>query len=210
MIHAMFDLAEVVQLKDGERVQTLVRRHVSRILPALFLSGALIVVPFFFLFTFVRFGSIGIGSFVLLIVCGFFYALKTFFIWDATVFIVTNQRLVQVDQRSLWNRIVSEIALMHVRDLQWERRGVQDTIAHTGTIGIKTGSSSVSDLMVKDIPNPEQVLRLIQELRDRHQAVATTKAPADHALNERKNHLRKAIEMADADMIKRLENILKS
>ena len=74
--------------------------------------------------------------------------------------------------------IVSEIALMHVVT-QWERRGVQDTIAHTGMIGIKT------DLLGfgfdgEGYPNPEQVLRLIQELRDRHQAVATTKARIMH------------------------------
>lgn len=211
---AMFDVDEVVQLKEGERVQAMVRKHYSMILPALLVSGALIVIPFFFLFTFVRFGSLGILVFAILVAIGLFVALKTFYIWDAGVFIVTNQRLVKVDQRSLWNRAVSEIALRDVRDLQWERRGIRDTISQMGTIRVKTGSSSAPDLIIHSIPRPDQVLRLVQELRDHH-----LKSHADgHSLShehhpsaeERKKELQHLIATADDETLERVQELLKT
>ena len=209
---AMFDVDEVIQLKEGERVQAMVRKHFSMILPALILSGGLIVVPFFFLFTFVRFGSVGIILFAILIAIGLFVALKTFYIWDAGVFVVTNQRLVKVDQRSLWNRAVSEIALRDVRDLQWERRGIRDTLSKMGTIRVKTGSSSSPDLIVNSIPAPDQVLRLIQELRDHHLKGHSDGVHAHESrglMEEKKEELQQLIANADEKTLERVQELLK-
>lgn len=161
----MFKVTDVVQLKDGERVQAVVRQHGIVLLPRLVLAGLLIALPFFFLFSLSHAGTGGVLVFALCVALGLVIALRSFLMWDSDVLLVTSERLVDVDQRGLWARIVAETPLSQVHEVVWLRKGLLPALCRTGTLRIRSGASS--DIVCSGVPRPERVSRLIEDLCDR-------------------------------------------
>lgn len=54
------------------------------------------------------------------------------------MWIITNERIVDIEQRGLFNREVSEIPLQHVQDVTLEVKGIVETFLKFGTIRIQT------------------------------------------------------------------------
>ena len=72
----MIRLEEVIQLKEGEEVKALMRRHVVTLLPQLVAASVLIVAPFFFLFPLFTSGPAGIVLFGVLVLVGVLVAVS--------------------------------------------------------------------------------------------------------------------------------------
>lgn len=54
------------------------------------------------------------------------------------MWIITNERIIDVEQRGLFNRHIAEIPLQHVQDVTIEVRGIIETFLKFGTIRIQT------------------------------------------------------------------------
>lgn len=54
------------------------------------------------------------------------------------MWIITNERIIDVEQRGLFNRQIAEIPLQHVQDVTIEVRGIIETFLKFGTIRIQT------------------------------------------------------------------------
>ncbi|MBP7134338.1 PH domain-containing protein [Patescibacteria group bacterium] len=204
----MFHVSDVVQLEQKEQVQALIRTHSVFLWAKLAISACFLVVPFFFLFHLLRAGTIGAISFGLLTSTGILLAIRSFILWDARVLVLTNKRLLYVQQRSLWHRVVSETPLSTIRDLQWERTGIIETLLHAGTLRIKTGAGSVPDITAVHIPEPEEVIRAIKELRDHHHAPhqkTEEKEDQELTLDERREQLHAWISEAPKHVLMQLE-----
>ncbi len=207
----MFQVSDVVQLNPHEQVQALVRVHVAYLWAKLLIAAGLLIIPFFFLFSLLRGGVIGITVFILLTSAGILLALRSFFLWDAQVLILTDQRLVYVIQRSLWHRIVSETSLETIRDLQWEQMNVIERILHCGTVRIKTGASSVPDMTAARIPGPEELVRAIKSFREKNNAshpIVDAIQAHETSLDERRERIHAWVSEAPADTIHILEKLL--
>lgn len=210
----MFQVSDVVQLNAGERVQTLVRVHSAYLWGKLVVAGLLVIIPFFFLFSLLRSGAIGIIVFVVCTGVGIVLALRSFFLWDAQVLILTDQRVVYVIQRSLWHRLVSEAALDTIRDLQWEQANMIERVLHCGTVRIKTGASSVPDMTVPQIPGPEELVRAIKSLREHGngkivQAHPVKEVTPEISLDERREHIHAWVSDANTEILKKLEHLMR-
>jgi hypothetical protein len=161
----MFRVTDVLVLRDGEKIHAVLRQHGWTLFLRLLLAGALIVLPFFFLFTLTGWGKIGLVIFTLSVAIGLIIALRSLLMWDADVFIVTSHRLVDVDQRGVFMRAVSETPLAMVHDVRWERQGIGQNLLRLGTLRIRT-NGPVSEWLVPNLPRPASVQTLIQELRE--------------------------------------------
>lgn len=86
---------------------------------------------------------------------GFFLALLVmlpFWIgWYYSVYIVTNQRLIQISQKGFWNKSVVDIGLNQIQMVNYEVKGLEETLLGFGTINIQT---FVGDLVIHDIHHP--------------------------------------------------------
>lgn len=87
------------------------------------------------------------------------------------VWIVTNKRLINVDQRRLFSRSVSELPLEKIQDCTSDVRGVMRTIFRFGDIDVQTAGEE-EKFTFKNIPDPEMhrsdILRVIDaHVRDR-------------------------------------------
>lgn len=206
----MFQVSDVVQLNAQERVQSIVHIHVAYLWSKLLLAALFLVVPFFFLFSLLRGGAIGLTVFFLLTGVGVLMALRSFFLWDAQVLVLTNQRVVYVVQKNLWHRIVSEVLLETIRDLQWEQANVFERLLHCGTVRIKTGASSMPDMTAPRIPGPEELVRAIKELREKRSSHGSIKEQAisDGSLDERREHIHAWVSEAPSEALHLIERVM--
>lgn len=112
----MFSIKDVVQLQSSETVELVERRSLRSVAGSLLAAALLIVLPFFFLFSLIRAGGAGAIVLCLLLASGIAAALRAFVIWDSQVLIVTDRRVVSVEQSGVWKRHVQEMALPDVRE----------------------------------------------------------------------------------------------
>jgi membrane protein YdbS with pleckstrin-like domain len=94
--------------------------------------------------------------------------------WFYSVFIVTDQRLIQITQKGLFHRAVVDIGLSQIQMVNYEIAGLQETLLGFGTIMMQT---YLGDLIIHDVHHPAKIQkRLLGILRD--QGVLTASYPA--------------------------------
>lgn len=85
--------------------------------------------------------------------------------WFYSVYIVTDQRLIQITQKGLWSRSVVDISLHQIQMVNYEISGLEETMLGFGTIMMQT---FVGDLVIHDVHHPAQTQKkLLTILRDK-------------------------------------------
>jgi hypothetical protein len=85
--------------------------------------------------------------------------------WFYSVFIITDQRLIQITQKGLWTRSVVDIGLHQIQMVNYEIAGLQETLLGFGTIMMQT---FVGDLVIHDVHHPSKIQKeLLGILRER-------------------------------------------
>lgn len=94
--------------------------------------------------------------------------------WHYSVYIVTNQRLIQITQKGLLKRSVVTLGLDQVQMVNYEISGLEETLLGHGTLVVQT---FVGSLTVHDVHHPAKLQReLLHILRD--QGIKTMTHPA--------------------------------
>lgn len=84
--------------------------------------------------------------------------------WHFSVFIMTDQRFIQITQKGLWHRAVADLALAQIQSVNYEVKGLQETLLGFGTIKMQT---YVGDLVIHDVHRPARIQKqLLGILRD--------------------------------------------
>ncbi len=78
--------------------------------------------------------------------------------WFYSVYIVTNQRLIQITQKGLFHKSVVDIGLNQIQMVNYEINGLQETLLSFGTIIIQT---YMGDLTIHDAHHPKKVQKEI-------------------------------------------------
>jgi hypothetical protein len=194
----MIRLEEVIQLKEGEEVRALARRHVVTLAPLLLTSLVLIVAPFFFLFPLFTSGPAGIIVFGVLVIVGIIIAVRGFVMWDGDLLIITNHRIIDVDQQGVFARAVNEISYLNMQDPAWSKKSPIDFMLGIGRVSARSNSGSLT-VEATHVPRPKELHQLISDLS--HQAASD--APAGSALFAKKE---KDIPAEKSALIDRVSN----
>jgi uncharacterized membrane protein YdbT with pleckstrin-like domain len=157
-------LEEVIQLKTDEEVRVITRRHGVTIVPPLLLALVMIVVPFFFLFPLFGTGPAGIVAFLAVVCAGLIIAVRSFIMWDGDIIIMTNQRIVDVDQRGVFARTVNEITLENIQDFSWSKHTLLDQLLNIGHFKARSASGSLT-IEGRFIPKPQELQNVAQNLQ---------------------------------------------
>lgn len=160
----MFHIEDVLHLGERERLLGVVRRHPVVLVRRLFWPFLLIVVPFFFIFPLISWGAFGMVLFLFAVLFGTLFAIRAVLLWNAHVLIATTDRLVLVQEKGLFSRFVTDIALQDVRDVNWERRGMTDALFRLGTLRIRP-SSEEQTIAFSRVSKPQEFCRVVQEAR---------------------------------------------
>ncbi|MFA6603243.1 MAG: PH domain-containing protein [Patescibacteria group bacterium] len=160
-------LLKAVKLKEGEIV-VMILRHFPLVYAPRVLAGLLLVsAPFFFmvpLFAMRGFGvPWGLFIFAASVLAGLLHSLKTFVVWYWNAFIITNLRVIDVDQRGFFERTVSEAAYDKVQDVSYKIKGFWGTLLNYGTLIIQTAGTT-SNLELEYARDPKEVQHLLSEI----------------------------------------------
>jgi len=97
-----------------------------------------------------------------------FWAIKAYFTWykyQNDVWIVTNQRLVDSLKTNWFNHRMSSADLVNVEDMSIDRSGLFATVFKYGSLICQTAGSR-ENFVLAGIPNPGDVLSMVDRLRD--------------------------------------------
>lgn len=108
-------------------------------------------------------GFVGLLLFLLMS----FFLIATIWIWRRNVVVITNKHIVDLDQKGLFNRIVSSQSLGRIQDVRSEIRGPMQTIFQYGTIIVQTAGES-QNFRFDYIPHPYVVEKYILDTHQKY------------------------------------------
>lgn len=111
------------------------------------------------------------------IVLGTIIMLPSWISWYFSVFIVTDQRLIQITQKGLFNRSVIDMRLNQIQMVNYQIAGLQETLLGFGTIMMQT---FVGDLVIHEIHHPAKIQKKLLEIL-REQGVNAASSPSSTA-----------------------------
>jgi hypothetical protein len=88
---------------------------------------------------------------------------KIFYIWTdyyLDIWVVTDSRIVNIDQKGLFSREVSTLRVERIQDVTVEIHGIIATVLGFGNVLVQTAGES-EEFLIKGIKNPERVKRKI-------------------------------------------------
>jgi hypothetical protein len=112
--------------------------------------------------------SLGMNGFFEGLAAGSFLGVIVFFPywigWHFSVFIITDQRFIQIKQKGLFTRSVSDLGLRQIQAVNYDVSGIQETLLGFGTITMRT---YVGDVVIHDVHHPAKIQKkIVGTLRD--------------------------------------------
>lgn len=106
------------------------------------------------------FGGLIVGTLI-----GMLLFFPSWIAWHYSIFIVTDQRFIQITQKGLFHRSVVDIGLQQIQMVNYEVAGLQQTALGFGTIMMQT---YMGDLVIHDMHHPAKIQKkLIHILREK-------------------------------------------
>jgi hypothetical protein len=159
----------MIKIRPEERIILEVRRHWLTLLRNILLSSFLALLPFIALIALRQLGlsptdfglaplAVFLTSSWLLMVWIFFYVAWTDYYLD--VLVLTNERLIDVEQKGLFAREISELRIENIQDITVRIHGLLETLLDFGNLHIQTAASA-NEFIVQTIPHPDKVKDVI-------------------------------------------------
>src|SRR3989338_3977954 len=142
-----------IELKAHEEVLEVVN---ASIIPRLIRVTLLVIwtlLPFFFLFPLWREGGIGLTIFVVWLFSGILLLMRTYIMWARTVFVVTDMRVIDYDQKGFFYRVVTQTRFDQIDEVSYQIKGIFPTLFRYGTLELQLHSSS-ADIQVEKVKHP--------------------------------------------------------
>jgi len=171
----MFNPERLPRQKADENIRFFLRRHwftVLRLVTTLILVALIPVVLFLLVYYFapdtlshpthLPLLVIGASVYYLAIWLIFFQEFLDYYL---DTWIVTNQRIINIEQLGLFSRVASELNMHTVQDVTSKVKGVLHTFFDYGDLVIQTAGAEVV-FQFKNIPEPDKVKRAILEMVD--------------------------------------------
>jgi hypothetical protein len=81
--------------------------------------------------------------------------------WYYSIFIITNERLIQIKQKGFFDRRVSDISHTKIQSVNYEMTGLQATMFHFGTIIVQTYAGN---LVLPYIHHPADIHQMLSKI----------------------------------------------
>ena len=170
------DTAHLIKQKEDEHILYVLHRHWFTFLPTLVTISFLFAVPFgLYILLSNLFPALLLNQVVytLLILAGsaYFLALLLLFFtkfneFYLDVWIVTDKRIIDVEQWTLFSRTISELDLFRIQDVTVDTIGFFPTVLKYGTVKIKTASDNIG-IVFYDVADANQIRQRLIELSEK-------------------------------------------
>lgn len=157
--------------RSDEEVILVRRRHPWVLFKAGLVTLAILVIIFI---AFLIWGAsrnsiiVLISGLVLLIL----FLLGRFFVYNSDIYILTNQRIINIDQSGFFARTVSEAELGNIQNVTYEIKGPIKSMLNFGEIIVQTAGNAPG-LTLKNVENPHFVQEKIVSLQKQSHQLRT-------------------------------------
>lgn len=152
--------------EEEEKIVLLLRRHLITNIPWILITIILIAVPFFYpLFPIFHFlpkhylPIIFLGWWLLIVA----FVFENFLLWFYNIYIVTDERIIDVDFYHLLYKVISDAKIDKIQDVSYKQSGIIEALFNYGDILIQTAAEKTQFVFEK-IPNPDKVVSIINLL----------------------------------------------
>lgn len=166
-------IKKIIRLRENERIVKVVRHPLIVILPNLIIGFLILLLNFFVMFYLFMQGIWGIVIFFAILVVVAFYLLRLVFLWKRNLFIITNRRVVDIEQRGFLEQHVLEFSYDQIKEINSKVKGVFASIFKLGSVRLELKSELSDDkeseqpakkvFEVFSIKNPHKVQGIINE-----------------------------------------------
>jgi membrane protein YdbS with pleckstrin-like domain len=151
-------------LKVDEELILIVRKYPLVFLMPTIICAFLIIAPFFFLYPLWHWGSWGVAIFFVVLGLGIFLGLRVLVVYSLNVFVLTNQRIIDIDQVGFFDRTVSETTYDKIQDVSFRVKGIAQTIWHYGSVIVQTAGNQ-ANIELHGVKDPQRIQHLITEIQ---------------------------------------------
>lgn len=160
--------------EEQEEVILFLREHLIVLFPTVVLGFVMIIAPTILFPLFFRFLSLPIAvptgylivGTVFWYVVTFGFLLARFLRWFFNIYIVTNERVVDIDFVNLLYKEFSEARLAKIQDLSFNAKGIFAAIFNYGSVHIQT-AGEMPNFVFEKVSNPEQIVKTISEAAEK-------------------------------------------
>lgn len=167
------NVSYLIKQKSYEKVKFILRRHPITFVPHIILFVASLAVP---ALVYLMISNIypqlfdNEALYATIVIIGSIYYLSAllfgytnFIDLYLDVWIVTNDRIVDIEQFGLFSRTISELDLFRIQDVTTDTHGFFATIFKYGNVTVKTASTNMS-LVFKNVPDPNKIRMALLKL----------------------------------------------
>jgi len=152
-------------LNTDEQIARVVRQSSWRLTTNTSWPIILIILIFFLFYPLFRLGIWGKAIFFVLLCFSLGWLGRAIIRWYFTSLVITNQRLIDLDQRGFFARVVSELTLNKIDEVICQTNGLIGAVGKLGQV-IITALNSPTKIIAADVYQPQQLQQLILRLRD--------------------------------------------
>ena len=146
------------ELDNNEQLIAIIRKHWAAL--ALPLSKAIIsIIVIIVIYEKLAEFDYGFKIALVWIIASILYGVHRIVIWYLDCYIITNKRIIDIDQKSMFKRVVAEVEIENIQEAIYEINGPLEAFFNYGTVKIKMASSGMINM--EQIPNPAKVKSLI-------------------------------------------------
>lgn len=156
-------MASVITPKPNEEVLLTLRKNPNKLSKEILISIAVLALGILGLVFFISNYILFIISLTLLVIA-LSYALYHFLIWFYDVYIITNIRIICVNQKSLFSREFIETDLAKIQDITYNINGIFATIFKYGTV--KIHSNTGLNVELSDLSDPDEIQEMVKNLAE--------------------------------------------
>lgn len=194
----MINLDKLPNAKPGEKTVLFLRRHwfiPAKIVAVLILLLAIPVIIYFILKSQAPWmlGHDIVAPLLAMVASLYYlaawvYAFSEYIDYYLDIWIVTNERIINIEQQGLFARTASELNLSAVQDVTSEIRGVIQTFFDYGEVHVQTAAETTR-FVFKQINNPDLVKRQIIQLSDQLRSKQRMEPAEEKKTNIKKTEL---------------------
>lgn len=165
---------------SDERVVKIIRRDFFILFKKLIYLMIMIVLPFLFLTLVVYIQPsllVGDASFPLLVlsISAYYLFAWLFFFFSfidyyLDVWIITNERIIAIEQKGFFARVIAEQRLFRIQDVTSELKGVLPTMLNYGNVHVQTAGET-QRFLFSQVPDPEGVRGIIIQLAEKSKSL---------------------------------------
>lgn len=157
----MFSIWKFDDKRPNEKVIIILKQHPIFLLKGIIIS-LIIIFMIVSMFYFFKINASTIIALIFGIFTIIFINLYYLYLWYNDLYVLTNQRIIDVDQKGLFNRVLAETSLDQIQEIKVQMTGPISHLLGIGTIVVQTAGPS-ENLILELVPNPFMSQKIINK-----------------------------------------------